>query len=89
MPIQSLVSAFEITRYVELVNKAKIVERDVKEFLGRREQFKKRFDSGVGPSRQRSLEMTTTVEQSRAQISAGGARPNNSRGVGNSRGKGS
>ena len=35
LPIRSRVSAFEITRYAELVNKSKIVERDVKELLGR------------------------------------------------------
>ncbi|GFZ03436.1 hypothetical protein Acr_16g0000600 [Actinidia rufa] len=45
LPIRSRVSALEITRYAELVNKAKIVEGDVKELLGRWEQFKRRrFD---------------------------------------------
>ena len=37
LPIWSRVSAFEITRYVELVNKSKIMEHDVKEFLSGRE----------------------------------------------------
>ena len=32
LSFRSRVSAFENTRYAELVNKAKIVERDVKEF---------------------------------------------------------
>ena len=32
LSIRSRVSAFELTRYAKLVNKAKIVERDVKEF---------------------------------------------------------
>ena len=55
LSIRSRMFAFELTRYAELVNKAKIIQRDVKEYQGRREQFKKmRFDSGAGPSRQRS-----------------------------------
>ncbi|GFZ20184.1 hypothetical protein Acr_28g0008890 [Actinidia rufa] len=59
--------------------------------MARREHFKKRrFDSGVGPSRQRSSDVTTTTtEQSRAQTDAGSARPGNSRGGGNARGRGS
>ncbi|XP_057506535.1 uncharacterized protein LOC130789736 [Actinidia eriantha] len=88
--IRSCVSMFEINIYSELVNKAKIVERDVMEFQNRQEHFKKRrFDSGAGPSRQRSLDVTTTTEQSRAQTDAGSARPGNSRGGGSSRGRGS
>ena len=63
---------FEINIYSELVNKARIVEQDVKEFQSRREQFKKRrFDSGAGPSRQRSLDVTTTVEQSQPKLMQG------------------
>ncbi|GFZ12763.1 hypothetical protein Acr_23g0011480 [Actinidia rufa] len=56
-----------------------------------REHFKKRrFDSGAGPSRQRSSDViTTTTEQSRAQTDAGSARPGNSRGKVNARGRGS
>ncbi|XP_057478100.1 uncharacterized protein LOC130765643 [Actinidia eriantha] len=66
--IWSRVSMFEINIYSELVNKAKIAERDVMEFQNRREHFKKRrFDSGAGPSRQRSSDVTTTAEQSRAE----------------------
>ena len=66
------------------------MERDVKEFVGRREQFKKRkFDSGVRASRQRFLETTTIVEQSRAQTSSGGARFSSSRGIRSPRGRGS
>ncbi|GFZ19560.1 hypothetical protein Acr_28g0002650 [Actinidia rufa] len=74
-----------------LVNKAKIAERDVMEFQNRREHFKKRrFDSGAGPSRQRSSDVTTTTtEQRRAQTDVGSARPGSSRGGGNSRGRGS
>ncbi|GFY91340.1 hypothetical protein Acr_07g0015360 [Actinidia rufa] len=54
------------------------------------EHFKKRrFDSGAGPSRQRSSNVTTTTEQRRAQTDAGSARPGSSRGGGNSRGRGS
>ncbi|XP_057482045.1 uncharacterized protein LOC130768978 [Actinidia eriantha] len=88
--IRSHVPVFEITRYTELLNKSKIMEHVGRKFLGKREQFKKRrFDSGAGTLQQRSLEMTTTVEQSRAHISARGERSNNSRGVGSSRGKGS
>ena len=65
LSIQSRVSAFEITRYAELVNKAKITECDMKEFQGDRNNSKKRrFDSGARPSRQRSSDVTTTVEQS-------------------------
>ncbi|XP_057482044.1 uncharacterized protein LOC130768977 [Actinidia eriantha] len=57
--------------------------------MNRREHFKKRrFDSGTGPSRQRSSDVTTT-EQSRAQTDVGSARPGNSRGEGSSRGRGS
>ncbi|GFZ09169.1 hypothetical protein Acr_20g0009770 [Actinidia rufa] len=88
--IRSRVSMLEIYIYSELVNKAKIAERDVMEFQNRREHFKKkRFDSGVGPSRQRSSDVTTTTEQSRAQTDARSARPGNSRGGGSSRGRGS
>ncbi|XP_057484593.1 uncharacterized protein LOC130770961 [Actinidia eriantha] len=88
--IRSRVAMFEINVYSELVNKAKIAEREVMEFQNRRESFKKRrFDSGAGPSRQRSSDVTTTAEQSRAQTDAGSARPGNSRGGGNSRGRGS
>ncbi|XP_057508542.1 uncharacterized protein LOC130791418 [Actinidia eriantha] len=88
--IQSRVSMFEINIYSELVNKAKIAERDVMEFQNRRESFKKRrFDSGAGPSRHRSSDVTATVEQSRGQIDAESARPGNSRGGGNTRGRGS
>ncbi|XP_057468765.1 uncharacterized protein LOC130757974 [Actinidia eriantha] len=55
----------------------------------RREQYKKRrFDSGVGPSRQRSSDVTTATEQSRAQTGAEIARPGNSRGGENSMGRG-
>ena len=61
------------------------MERDVKELLGRREQFKRRrFDLRAGTSRQ-----STMVEQSRAQTSAGSARPSGSRSVGSFRGRGS
>ncbi|GFY90953.1 hypothetical protein Acr_07g0011490 [Actinidia rufa] len=88
--IRSRVAMFEINIYSELVNKTKIAEREVMEFQNRRESFKKRrFDSGAGPSRQRSSDVTATVEQSRAQTEAGSARPGNSRGGGSSRGRGS
>ncbi|GFY96196.1 hypothetical protein Acr_11g0005020 [Actinidia rufa] len=43
----------------------------------------------VGLSRQRSSDVTTTTEQSRAQTDAGSARPGTSRGGGRSRGRGS
>ncbi|GFY95012.1 hypothetical protein Acr_10g0003970 [Actinidia rufa] len=70
LQIRSRVSMFEINIYSELVNKAKIAERDVMEFQNRREHFKKRrFDSGAGSSRQRSSDVTTTTtEQRRAQL---------------------
>ena len=72
------------------MNKSKIVERSVKEYVGRREQFKKRkCDLGVGASPQRSLKTTTIVEQSQAQTSLGGARSNSSRGMGSPRSRGS
>ncbi|XP_057506510.1 uncharacterized protein LOC130789696 [Actinidia eriantha] len=88
--IRSRVSMFEINIYSELVNKAKIAEREVMKFQSRRESFKKRrFDSGAGPSRHRSSDVTATVEQSRGQTDAGSARPGNSKGGGNARGRGS
>ena len=72
------------------MNKAKITERDMKEYQGGQEQFKKRrFDSGAGPSRQRASDVTTILEQSQAKSSAGGARSSNLRGGGSSRGGGS
>ncbi|GFS41661.1 hypothetical protein Acr_00g0075610 [Actinidia rufa] len=88
--IRSRVSMFEINIYSELVNKAKTAERDMMEFQNRREQYKKRrFDSGAGPSRQKSSDVTTIAEQSRAQTNTGSARLGNSRGGGNTRGRGS
>ena len=69
--IQCRISALEMTRYVELVNNAKIAKRDVKELSGRREQFKKgRFDSGIGTSRTKISEAVTTRDQSQAQVSS-------------------
>ena len=47
-PIQTHLSAFELTSYSALVNKALVVERDVQELEGRCEQFKKgSFDSAL------------------------------------------
>ncbi|GFY87834.1 hypothetical protein Acr_05g0014730 [Actinidia rufa] len=90
LQIRSRVAMFEINIYSELVTKAKIAERAVRELQSRREHFKKRrFDSGAGPSRQRSSDVTTAAEQSQAQTDAGSARPGNSRGGGNFRGRGS
>ncbi|XP_057461053.1 uncharacterized protein LOC130751444 [Actinidia eriantha] len=80
----------EMVRTEELKCRRFEQEREVMEFQNRRESFKKRrFDSGAGPSRQRSSDVTATVEQSRAQTDAGSARPGNSRGGGNTRGRGS
>ncbi|GFZ01882.1 hypothetical protein Acr_15g0004910 [Actinidia rufa] len=88
--IRSRVAMFELNIYSELVNKSKIAEREVMEFQNRRENFKKRrFDSGAGPSRQKSTDVTATVVQSRAQTDARSAGPGSSRGGGNSRGRGS
>ena len=82
--IRSRISALEITRYAELVNNAKIVERDVKELSGRWEKFKKgRFDSGTRTSRPKILEAVTIRDQSQAQVSSkvGGAGANSLRGI--------
>ena len=59
--ICSRISALERVKYADLVNKAKIVEKDVQEFSGRREQWKNGgFDTGAGSSvRPRSLPMPT------------------------------
>ncbi|GFZ00496.1 hypothetical protein Acr_14g0001310 [Actinidia rufa] len=85
LQIRSRVAMFEINIYSDLVNKARIAEREVMELQNRREQFKRRrFDQGAGTSRQ-----STMVEQSGAQTSAGSARPNGSRSAGSSRGRGS
>ncbi|GFS42100.1 hypothetical protein Acr_00g0078100 [Actinidia rufa] len=85
LQIRSRVAMFEINIYSDLVNKARIAEREVMELQNRREQFKRRrFDQGAGTSRQ-----STMVEQSGAQTSAGSARPSGSRSAGRSRGRGS
>ncbi|XP_057497349.1 uncharacterized protein LOC130782069 [Actinidia eriantha] len=85
LQIRSRVAMFEINIYSDLVNKARIAEREVMELQNRREQFKRRrFDQGAGTSRQ-----STMVEQSGAQTSAGSARPSGSRSTGSSRGRGS
>ncbi|GFZ06902.1 hypothetical protein Acr_18g0010720 [Actinidia rufa] len=78
LQIRSRVAMFEINIYSDLVNKARIAEREVMELQNRREQFKRRrFDQGAGTSRQ-----STMVEQSGAQTSAGSARPSGSRSAG-------
>ena len=90
--IQSWISAFEMIKYAKLVNKAKIVERDVQEFSGRPEQFKKgRFDTGAGSSKPKSADLTTTMEPRRAQsnFKPGGRRSSSPRGVSSARGRGS
>ncbi|XP_057515024.1 uncharacterized protein LOC130796681 [Actinidia eriantha] len=81
LQIRSRVAMFEINIYSELVNKARIAEREVMELQNRREQFKRRrFDQGAGTSRQ-----STMVEQSGAHTSVGNARPSGSRSAGSSR----